>query len=330
MSQIRSNKFLNTSGVYGTSPNSSGFSTLHYDGWDIKEDAGCLYPLNKTKATFSYTGSDQSWTVPSGVNYIFAKMWGAGGGHGRAGGWSYGADGGGGGHSRGLIPVTPGTTLTIKVGQGGRTCAYGAGYGGGGAAGDNSDLAYAGTGGGGAYIFNSTTPLIIAGGGGGGGSSRAWTGQVGGAGGGLVGQYGLSPYDGKTGYGGTGGTQSAAGQSTSIGGKTVGSQYQGGNSHVNSYGGGGGGGYYGGGGGAYSEQNTMGGGGGGSGYIAQTVKLGGTFTGNFREPAFSWDNDLDNSTPNNYATLAYGSYNMQNNIGAGVQAGGNAVVIIYY
>jgi hypothetical protein len=330
MSEVRSNKFLNSSGLYGTALSSNGFSTLYYDGWEIKEDAGCLYPLNKTKITFSYTGSDQSWTVPAGVNYIFAKVWGAGGGHGRAGGWSYGADGGGGGHSRGLIPVTPGTSLTIKVGQGGRTAAFGAGYGGGGAAGVNSDITYGGTGGGGAYIFNASTPLIIAGGGGGGGSSRVWTGLIGGAGGGIVGQQGQSPYDGKTGHGGTGGTQSAGGQSTSVGGSTIGSQYQGGNSSTSSYGGGGGGGYYGGGGGAYSEANTMGGAGGGSGYLNETIKFGGTFTGNFREAAISWDTDLNKSTPNNYATIAYGSQNLQNNIGTGTLVGGNAVVIIYY
>lgn len=331
MSQVRSNKILNSEGLEGLKLNSTnGFITHYYDGWEIKEDAGCLYPIGKTKQTFNYTGSDQTFVVPSGVNYIFVKMWGAGGGHGRAGGWGYGADGGGGGHSRGLIPVTPGTSLTVKVGQGGRTAAYGANYGGGGAAGANADLSYAGTGGGGAYIFNSTTPLLIAGGGGGGGSSRAWTGQLGGAGGGISGQLGLSQYDGKTGYGGTGGTQSAAGQAPSVGGSTIGSQYQGGNSSVNSYGGGGGGGYYGGGGGAYSEQNTMAGGGGGSGYVSGTVKFGATFTGNYLEPALSWDNDLEKYTTNNYATLAYGSYNMQNNIGAGVVVGGNAVVIIYY
>lgn len=330
MSTVKANSYLNTTGMYGTKPNPDGTLSLYYDGWEINENAGCLYPLSRTKITFIATGGDQTWTVPAGVSYIFAKVWGAGGGSGRAGGWSYGADGGGGGHSRGLIPVTAGTTLTIKVGLGGLTSSYGSVYGGGGGAGANADITYAGTGGGGAYIFNGSSPLIIAGGGGGGGSSRAWTGNIGGAGGGIVGQQGQSPYDGKTTYGGYGGTQTAAGQAPAVGGTTVGSQYQGGASGTNSYGGGGGGGYFGGGGGGYSEANTMAGGGGGSGYISASAKFGGTFTGNFREPALSWDNDLDQSSPNNFATLAYGGQNLQNNIGVGNRVGGHGIVVIYY
>lgn len=330
MSIIKATNHLDLSGTYGVKPNSDGILSLVHSGWEIRENAGCLYPLNRTKIVFETTGADQTWTVPAGVSYIFVKMWGAGGGPGRAGGWSYGSDGGGGGHSRGLIPVTPGTVLTIKVGQGGRTAAFGAGYGGGGAAGDNADIQYGATGGGGAYVFNGTTPLIIAGGGGGGGSSRTWYSLNGGAGGGLNGQQGQSWLDGKTTHGGTGGTQTAGGQATAVGGKTIGSQYQGGNSSVNSYGGGGGGGYFGGGGGGYSESNTMAAAGGGSGYVSPSAKFGGTFTGKFREPAMSWDSDLDQSTPNNYATRAYGAPNMQNNITTGVVSGGNAVVVIYY
>lgn len=269
--------------------------------------------------------------MPSGVTSIFVKMWGAGGGSGRAGGWSYGADGGGGGHTRGLISVTPGQVLTVKVGLGGLTASYGSVYGAGngGGAGANADITYAGTGAGGTGIFSGSTPLLIAGGGGGGGSSRAWTGLLGGAGGGLAGQSGESPYDSKTGYAGTGGTQSAGGSAPSSGGTTVGSAYQGGASSVNSYGGGGGGGYYGGGGGGYSESNTMAGGGGGSGYVSSSVKLGATFTGNFREPALSWDNDLA-KTSSNYTNIAYGGQNLQNNIGTGIRVGGNGYMVIYY
>lgn len=330
MSTVKSNNYFDVSGTYGVKPNSDGILSLAHSGWEIRENAGCLYPLNRTKIVFNATGGDQTWTVPSGVTYIFAKAWGAGGGSGRASGWSYGSDGGGGGHSRGLIQVTPGSVLTIKVGVGGNTATFGSIYGGGGAAGNNADVSYAGTGGGGAYIFNGTSPLLIAGGGGGGGSSRAWTGNIGGAGGGLVGQQGQSPYDGKNTSGGYGGTQTAGGQAPAAGGQTIGSQYQGGNSSVNSYGGGGGGGYFGGGGGMYSESNTMAGGGGGSGYVTPSAKFGGTFTGNFRQPAFSWDNDLDQSGANNYSTIAYGAQNMQNNIGAGVRVGGNGFIVIYY
>lgn len=304
----------------------SGRWNLYYSGWEFEHEGGILTPVGKTKVTFAGTGGDQTFTVPAGITTIYCKIWGAGGGNGRAGGWSYGSDGGGGGHTRAMLTVTPAENLTIKVGSGGKTAVNASSYGGGGGAVNASDTVYCGQGGGGSYIFRSTTPLLIAGGGGGGGSSRIWTGNIGGAGGGTTGQNGESPYDGKTGYAGTGGTQSAGGSAT---GGNSGSLYQGGASGTNSYGGGGGGGYYGGGGGGYSESNTMAGGGGGSGYVVSTAKLGGTFSGAYRVPAFFWDNDLV-KTVSGYTTCAYGAQNLQNNIGAGVQTGGNGFVVIYY
>ncbi len=228
--------------------------------------------------TFGFTGADQSFVVPTGVSYIKAELWGASGAGGTPGGWSYGAAGGGGGYTRGIIPVTPGETLTVKVGERGAVNqSLGYGYGGG-ASGtnNNSDNRYGSGGGGMSAIFRSTTPLLIAGGGGGGGSSRAWTDNIGGSGGGLSGAGGQSPYDAKFSYGGGGGTQTAGG--TATGGQS-GTQYQGGHAGTNSYGGGGGGGYWGGAGGGYSEGNTMGGGGGGSGYIGSTVTYGVTMGG---------------------------------------------------
>lgn len=329
MSNVRSSNFSDLTATYGIKPDSTNGITISANGFDFRESGGCLYPLNKTKVVFTGTGADQSWVVPAGISYIFVKMWGAGGAHGRQSGWSFGAAGGGGGHTRGLISVTAGSTLTVKVGAGGRTAFNGSTYGGGGGATNATDTTYGGTGGGGTYLFSSSTLLLAAGGGGGGGTSRIAEGNVGGAGGGLIGQKGESPYDAKTGYGGTGGTQSAGGSSTSVGGVTVGSQYQGGQSGTNSYGGGGGGGYYGGGGGGYSESNTMGGGGGGSGYVIASAKLGGTFTGNLRIPAFAWDNDLDTGV-SNYTMTAYGCQNLQNNIGAGVTVGGQGYLVIYY
>ena len=62
---------------------------------------------------FQYTGSDQTWTVPSGVTVIHVKLWGA------AGGSGYHADvcyGGAGGFTEGTIAVTPAETMTIMVG----------------------------------------------------------------------------------------------------------------------------------------------------------------------------------------------------------------------
>lgn len=326
-SKLRLDKVLSSDGISGIDFSATNKKiNITIDDWIIENDGGVLTPTNKTKVYYGSTGGDQSFIVPAGVTYIFAKLWGAGGGAGRASGWSYGADGGGGGYSRGLIPVTPGETLTIKVGYGGRTAVFGSSYGGGGGALNTTDTTYGGQGGGGCYIFRSTTPLLIAGGGGGGGCSRAWIGNIGGAGGGLVGQKGESPYDLKVSHGGTGGTQSAGGTATGGG---SGSQYQGGTPGTNSYGGGGGGGYFGGGGGGYSETNTMAGGGGGSGYVATSVLLGATFTGAHRAPAFFWDNDLLKEGSNS-SSYGWGGQNVQNNFGANTVSGGNALCAIYY
>ena len=64
--------------------------------------------------TFSYTGSQQTFTVPSGVTTITIKAWGAQGGSG--GFWSnsnYCGTGGKGGYSTGELSVTPGNTVYI-------------------------------------------------------------------------------------------------------------------------------------------------------------------------------------------------------------------------
>ncbi|HWH75542.1 MAG TPA: hypothetical protein VNV16_14890, partial [Methylibium sp.] len=75
---------------------------------------------------FSYTGTNQEWTVPEGVTEVTIKAWG-GGGHGGVRGTSRPAIvgtpntyGGGGGFSRATFAVTPGQVLTIRVGGGGR------------------------------------------------------------------------------------------------------------------------------------------------------------------------------------------------------------------
>lgn len=313
------------------------FST---QGFNFELKDGILTPSNKTKYTYAYTGSNQTFTVPAGVNYIFVKLWGAGGGAGIPGGWTYGADAGGGGHTRGLFPVTPGSTIIVVVGRGGVT-ANGStqSYGGGGTGQNNSDSRYGGQGGGYCGIFvgsvSQANALAIAAGGGGGGTSRAWTGNIGGAGGGLVGQRGSSPYDGKVNAGGAGGTQSAGGATgtnypavgNSAGGP--GSALQGGFGFNGGYGGGGGGGYYGGGGGSYSEPNTMAGGGGGSGYTNPNGLLTGTYTGNYRNVAYSWDPDLLTTT-SDIELPGFGGTNNQGNPGTSSQSGGHAYAVIYY
>ncbi len=71
------------------------------------------------------TGS--AWTAPSGVNQAHFYMWSAGGGGGRGGSGNttgynggYGGGGGGGGAFRDFVyNVTPGTSYTMVVGQGG-------------------------------------------------------------------------------------------------------------------------------------------------------------------------------------------------------------------
>lgn len=234
---------------------------------------------------FTGTGSDATWTVPSGVTRVLVKIWGAGGGH-----PTYG---GAGGFTKGLLNVTAGETLTFRVGKthtaedSGTDCSgqcsgkdFIGGFGGGGRGREGNG------GGGGSYIFRGGTAhsnvVAAAGGGGGAGAQGSMVGApyYGGAGGGdsgLAGKgYGTYP----TGGGG-GGTQSSGGLGAPAGASgysTTGSTYngttlQGGNIvTTGGYGGGGGGGYYGGGSGAKTYPTGVNSGwvhvgaGGGSGY----------------------------------------------------------------
>lgn len=295
------------------------------------------YSSGRTKVTFGPTGSQQSWTVPTGISQFLIKLWGAGGAGGNAGGWGYASRGGGGGFSLALVPCTPGTTYYLVVGVGGQTNYTGGTtprYGGGGGFVNNTGNKYTGSGGGLTGIFTGSTPsqsnaVLIAGGGGGGGSSRQQDGNGGGAGGGIFGQHGDSAYDSKPTYAGGGGTQSTGG--TAIG--TAGSALEGGRTNTNTYGGGGGGGYYGGGGGAYSEDDTMGGGGGGSGFINSSLTTyGAMFTGFRDKPAMSDDPDLSRTFDgyNNWTHFANGGEKAridgaQTNLG-----GGGGYIVIYY
>ena len=282
------------------------------------------------------------WTIPAGVEWIFIKLWGAGGGAGRAGCWHQGADGGGGGHTRGLFKVVPNEQLIVVVGRGGTT-ANGTRrpYGGGGTnngalrgEGDN----FGGHGGGYCGVFRTSisraNALAIAGGGGGGGASRDWVGNIGGAGGGLSGQRGASPFDLKFTAGGGGGTQKEGGKGghltlSNTGPGFNGSELLGGVSADVSNGGAGGGGYFGGGGGAYHEPRTMGGGGGGSGYTNPEGLVTGTYTGHFRVPPYSWDPDLLSDLAEAEA-LGFGGQNRGGVIWSGAQSGGHARAVIYY
>ena len=243
--------------------------------------------------TFSYTGSQQTFTVPSGVSTITIKAWGAqGGGEPASGLWG---DGGKGGYSTGDASVSAGSTIYIEVGQQGFSTHSSYAYnGGGGGTATTGVVTMEGFSGGGAthvakesgilstLSSNVSNILLVAGGGGGaGGSQRSTWPQFiadGGAGGGSSGIDG-SDGGASSRPGGDGGTQVAGGAGTA---NSVSSSFGlGARSKANTSNwiqGGGGGGYYGGGAG-----DQDGGGGGGSSYIGG-VSSGETIAGNATMP----------------------------------------------
>lgn len=182
--------------------------------------------------TYSFTGQDQYFTVPSNLTYVkqlSVKVWGAGGGG--AGGNNRG---GAGGFSTGIIKRVDNATLasntfTIVVGEGGSGGGNGnntnnvASYGGGGAGSWDGGAGghRSGSGGGLSGIFSGSglvysfrTPqsgtlsrAIIIAGGGGGANDQNSTAADGGSGGGTSGQNGFN-LD-QTQYTTEGGTQSA-------------------------------------------------------------------------------------------------------------------------
>jgi hypothetical protein len=255
---------------------------------------------NTNHHTFYYTGTKQTFKVPTGVKAITVVAHGAAGGipdstvrsHGR------------GGRVFAIIPVQPGETLTVIVGGEGTSGTNGSGYNGGATGGGYATCSGSnceGYGGGGASDIreggSSLADRVLVAGGGGGASGTGSCAVVGGAGGGDTGGSGGSgcaTYSG--GGGGDGGTQTRGGNgghgaanSYGSGGKGVtgklalggaggdagGARYCSSSCTYNGAGGGGGGGYYGGGGGGGGAPpnvsqpfgNPGGGGGGGSSYV---------------------------------------------------------------
>ena len=260
---------------------------------------------------FSYSGGDQTFTVPAGITSLNIKAWGAGGGGSVSN--AYGNGSAGGGYASGNLVVAAGNSLLVVVGGGGSAAAASAtsgnsAYGGGGAGNSATGSAplVGGGGGGRSGVQLTSVERLTAGGGGGGVVDQAYnTFPVAGAGGctsGLAGSsYALAGCGAAVGSGGQGGTQSAGG----AGGVSVetarngsaGTSLQGGaggtgvpfaSSTGNSGGGGGGGGYYGGGGGNGDSNFTCGSqtaGGGGSSYTgaltaASTTAGAGSVAGN--------------------------------------------------
>jgi hypothetical protein len=229
-------------------------------------------------ASFSYSGAEQSWIVPTGVTSIHVV---AIGGKGGAGDESQpGAIGGFGAMASGDIAVTPGQTLFVEVGGNGATATNGSsgapgagGFNGGavggvGDAGVNDD----GGGGGGGASDVRTTPsasggsagsrlLVAGGGGGGGGGGQTATGGRGGAAG-QNGTAGVNSGNCTAGGGGTAGTATSGGAGGAAGTSDEGAA-PGVASNGPAGGPGGGPGAFGGGGGGGGGLN--GGGGGGSG-----------------------------------------------------------------
>ena len=305
-------------GTWGTNKKVLSFHDQTFSnsasGTDMKykiETANQSYTVSDTSSTNSYTGANQTFTVPAGITSITFTGWGAGGGGGAPGGI-----GGGGGFISGNVTVTPGEVLDVKVGGGGQNSGQNNGY-------DH------GGGGGGTGIYRGATVLAIAGAGGGGSGHGAGK-ATGGSGGGTTG--GTAQVN--SGGAALGGTQSAGGQGTSGGANTYGSLnqggsvmdvaggdgaggYNGGGKGDNDAGswtfnsGGGGGGYYGGSSGGESSSST-GPGAGGSSLTAGT---------NTQAPAYT--GAAANNTHANYvAGVGVG--------GAAMAHGGNGLAIITY
>lgn len=286
-------------------------------------------------ASFDYTGTVQTWTVPA-TGWYKLDVWGAGGAPlaGYTGHYDTNSrnklNGGKGGYSTTTVKLTEGTVLYIVVGgHGYSSVEFGSGdddyalnrkqditgrpqdstnqggYNGGGYPNETSQER---SGGGGATHIATTTGLlsdlennqdailIVAGGGGGAGHYASSEFGQGGSGGGIAGSIGKEEESSQSDYVGLGGTQSAGG--TSVYGD-AGSFGQGANrSTTDNYGGsGGGGGYYGGG----SSVNTAGAGG-GSGYITEAGKPEKSYMYGYKVPTDN-HNFTKTYTTNNYSEI---------------------------
>jgi hypothetical protein len=235
--------------------------------------------ISQTTQTFNYTGTEQTFIIPSCVTSITFDVIAASGGTGAPGcSSSQSATGGLGGRVQGTLPVNGGDTLYIYVGGAGaddnNTSAAGGFNGGGNALMESQYTYYGGGGGGGAsdIRINGNTlndRAVVAGGGGGAGQDGCnCEGLAGGSGGdvtGGAGQPGPVCVCNPAGQGGTSAAGGLRGDWSCTCDATDGTFGIGGNSNSTSCGGptggaGGGGGWYGGGGGG------LGPGGGGSSY----------------------------------------------------------------
>ena len=243
----------------------------------------CLCFAGFSQTTYNYTGSVQTYTVPSGVTSLAVDMAG-----GKGGDYIGYGSGGYGGRVVCTLAVTPGQVLNIYVGQSGQYSFGGGGIptggdnSGGGANGGAGSYSYGGAAGGAASdirtlagaTFTELSSRIIVAAGGGGGAYDCGA-DNGGAGGGLDGGTGLDCGSYNSFNEGGPGSQTSGGAAGYFGG-IPGDFGFGGDAEPSYYGGGGGGGWYGGG-GAYA-----GGGCGGSSYIGGTGVTGASTTSGFQ------------------------------------------------
>ena len=257
---------------------------------------------------FTFTGAEQTFTVPDGVHLIRIAAAGA------EGGATVDATGGEGEVLASGAQVTPGETLYVEVGGNGQSQMAGGegGFNGGGSA--TSDD---GGGGGGASDIrtapradglSSDTRLIVGAGGGGAGGTGA---EGEGANGGAAGEAGVTSSGGNGGggagsqlLGGLGGSPGCGGLGEA-GALGLGGAGGPGEEGTNG-GGGGGGGFWGGGGGGGGCGFGGGGGGGGSSFVAG----GGATSPNTNEPAveiaYAKPPTIEISTPVAGATITQG------------------------
>jgi hypothetical protein len=214
-------------------------------------------PAAATTQTFTFTGSEQTFTVPAGVFSVHVLAIGGRGG-------KAGEVGGVGAEVQGDLSVKPGEILYVEVGGSGGSGGPlspggfnggGEGAGGGGGASDVRTLPRS------EGLFTDSRLLVAAGGGGSGtsGSEGAGAGGAAGEAGGSIpnNEGGGAGGSSSGGSGGSGGCVPGASGELGLGGA-------GGNCEESIAGGGGGGGYYGGGSGGAGFSFGGGGGGGGS------------------------------------------------------------------
>jgi hypothetical protein len=264
--------------VFAVAAGLSALWALVLAGSAVALPSNCAQSGHTVTCTFGYTGSDQTWTVPSGVPSAIFDVQGARGGNvvGDIYTCASFTTGGLGGEATANLALTPGATVMLVVGgQGGSVgdCGSGVGVGAGGfnggAPGSNPSTPSAG-GGGASDVRIAGSALsdrvLIAGGGGGASNAAcefAGGDSDGGAGGGLIGGAGRIG-NGSCGGGpidGSGGNQTGTSGSGLLGAGSPGTGVLRSGGCCGVPGGGGGGGYYGGAGGGNDT-----GGGGGSGF----------------------------------------------------------------